>query len=112
MILLGTINYNRLGLGKELGTYQGITREWLYWYDEQENRYLSPEERIIQAQREGQQILILRQLNLKLGNIPLEIDQKIRQLSLNQLDDLGGELFNFSQLQDLSQWLKTQKFGE
>jgi len=24
-----------LGIGRERGTYQGITREWLYWYDQQ-----------------------------------------------------------------------------
>lgn len=35
-----------LGIGRERGTYQGITREWLYWYDEQEQRLLTPEERI------------------------------------------------------------------
>ncbi|NEP60972.1 MAG: Uma2 family endonuclease, partial [Symploca sp. SIO2G7] len=27
-----------LGIGREQGTYQGITREWLYWYDEQGKR--------------------------------------------------------------------------
>ncbi|MBW4630976.1 MAG: Uma2 family endonuclease [Iphinoe sp. HA4291-MV1] len=28
------------------GTYGGVTREWLYWYDEQAKRYPTPEERI------------------------------------------------------------------
>jgi hypothetical protein len=40
-----------LGIGREKGTYQGITREWLYWYDRQEKRYPTPEERIQQAQQ-------------------------------------------------------------
>jgi hypothetical protein len=40
-----------LGIGKERGTYQGITREWLYWYDEQGQRLLTPEERIVQAEQ-------------------------------------------------------------
>lgn len=35
-----------LGIGFERGSYQGITREWLYWYDEQGQRLLTPEERI------------------------------------------------------------------
>ncbi|NET58604.1 MAG: hypothetical protein F6K47_21355, partial [Symploca sp. SIO2E6] len=39
-----------LGIGRELGTYQGITREWLYWYDEQGKRYLTPEETISATQ--------------------------------------------------------------
>ena len=33
-----------LGIGIERGTYQGITREWLYWYNEQGQRLLTPEE--------------------------------------------------------------------
>ena len=44
-----------LGIGKEKGNYQGIEREWLYWYDERGDRYLTPEEQIQQAQRQTQQ---------------------------------------------------------
>ncbi len=40
-----------LGIGMELGTYQGITREWLYWYNEQGKRLLTPEEQAKQAQQ-------------------------------------------------------------
>ncbi|NEP10449.1 MAG: Uma2 family endonuclease [Symploca sp. SIO2C1] len=43
-----------LGIGKEQGTYQGITREWLYWYDEQGKRYLTPEETISATQQQLQ----------------------------------------------------------
>ena len=35
-----------LGIGRAEGSYQGITREWLYWYDQQGEKYLTPEERI------------------------------------------------------------------
>jgi Putative restriction endonuclease len=42
-----------LGIGREFGSYLGIEREWLYWYDEAGNRYLSPEERIIQGIEQG-----------------------------------------------------------
>ncbi|MCC5664092.1 Uma2 family endonuclease [Nostoc sp. CHAB 5784] len=35
-----------LGIGIERGTYQGKTREWLYWYDENSSRYLTPEEQL------------------------------------------------------------------
>ena len=41
-----------LGIGREEGTYQGITREWLYWYDEQGKRYLTPEEQIQQERQD------------------------------------------------------------
>jgi Uma2 family endonuclease len=43
----------QLGIGREFGSYLGIEREWLYWYDEAGNRYLSPEERIIQGVEQG-----------------------------------------------------------
>ncbi len=44
-----------LGIGKEQGTYQGITREWLYWYDQEGKRYLTPEETISATQRQLEQ---------------------------------------------------------
>ncbi len=39
-----------LGIGRERGIYQGIAREWLYWYDAQGQRLLTPEERIREAE--------------------------------------------------------------
>lgn len=54
-----------LGIGRERGTYQGIEREWLYWYDEEGKRYLTPEERCDRAESELQQLREkLRQLNI------------------------------------------------
>ncbi|GCA94948.1 DUF4351 domain-containing protein [Microcystis aeruginosa] len=49
--------------------------------------------------------LILRQLNLKLGSIPLKVEQKIKQLNPNQLDNLALALLDFSDLEYLHQWL-------
>ena len=40
-----------LGIGREEGIYQGITREWLYWYDQQGKRYLTAEETIVATQQ-------------------------------------------------------------
>ena len=37
-----------LGIGYERGNYGGVTREWLYWYDERGKRYATPNERIQQ----------------------------------------------------------------
>ncbi|PNW58470.1 UNVERIFIED_CONTAM: hypothetical protein BEN50_06420 [Euhalothece sp. KZN 001] len=42
-----------LGIGLEVGTYQQINREWLYWYDEKGERFLTPEER---SQRYAQRL--------------------------------------------------------
>ncbi len=43
-----------LGIGMERGIYQGITREWLYWYNEEGKRILTPEEQAEQAQNRAQ----------------------------------------------------------
>ena len=40
-----------LGIGRGRGSFEGWNREWLYWYDRDGNRFLSPDERIQQAQR-------------------------------------------------------------
>ena len=34
-----------LGIGREIGIYQGVEREWLYWYNQQGKRYLTPQEK-------------------------------------------------------------------
>jgi Uma2 family endonuclease len=46
----------RLGIGREVGIYQGIKREWLYWYDERGKRYLTPEEELRSAQERNKQL--------------------------------------------------------
>jgi Uma2 family endonuclease len=35
-----------LGIGSERASYDDLTREWLYWYDENDNRYPTPYEQI------------------------------------------------------------------
>jgi Uma2 family endonuclease len=39
-----------LGIGYERGDYCGLTRDWLYWYTEDGQRYPTPEEQIKQGQ--------------------------------------------------------------
>lgn len=40
-----------LGIGRGRGSFEGWNQEWLYWYDRDGNRFLSPDERIQQEQR-------------------------------------------------------------
>jgi hypothetical protein len=40
-----------LAIGCGRGVYQGIEREWLYWYDQAGERYPTPEERAAEAER-------------------------------------------------------------
>ena len=35
-----------LGIGSERASYGALMREWLYWYDENNNRYPTPAEQI------------------------------------------------------------------
>ena len=44
-----------LGIGYEQGTFEGWTREWLYWYDSQSHRLLAPENIIEQERQRTQQ---------------------------------------------------------
>jgi Uma2 family endonuclease len=39
-----------LGIGYERGEYNGLRRDWLYWYNENNQRYPTPAEQIRQAQ--------------------------------------------------------------
>ena len=43
-----------LGIGRGIGTHGGLQREWLYWFNEQSDRYSSPEDaaRVERQQRE------------------------------------------------------------
>ena len=44
-----------LGIGRAQGTYEGWTREWLYWYDQDGNKYLTPEEVAQQERRRAEE---------------------------------------------------------
>jgi Uma2 family endonuclease len=51
-----------LGIGYERGNYSGVTRDWLYWYDEEGRRYPTPNEQIQQqVQLVQQQVQLVQQ---------------------------------------------------
>ncbi|WP_333163354.1 DUF4351 domain-containing protein [Microcoleus sp. Pol12B4] len=56
---------------------------------------------------EGQTALILRQVARRTGEIPPETQTRIRQLSLEQLQDLGEVLLDFTTQKDLIPWLES-----
>ncbi|MBD2299061.1 Uma2 family endonuclease [Nostoc sp. FACHB-190] len=45
-----------LGIGCDRGNYSGVTREWLYWYDQSGKRYPTPYEKIQQTEQRAQQM--------------------------------------------------------
>jgi len=59
-----------LGIGIERGTHSGYTREWLYWYDEQGNRYPAPENIIEQERQRAKREQQLRQ------QVELQLEQE------------------------------------
>ncbi|MCY7366600.1 MAG: DUF4351 domain-containing protein [Chamaesiphon sp.] len=54
---------------------------------------------------EGEAGLIVRQLTRRFGSIEVEVSERIQQLSIAQLDDLGEALLDFTSLADLAGWL-------
>ncbi|MEP6516281.1 Rpn family recombination-promoting nuclease/putative transposase [Microcoleus vaginatus] len=56
---------------------------------------------------EGETALILRQIARRTGEISPEIQTRIQQLSLEQLDDLGEILLDFTSQEDLIAWLES-----
>ncbi|MBS3028106.1 MAG: Uma2 family endonuclease [Dolichospermum sp. DET50] len=77
-----------LGIGTEKGTYQGITREWLYWFDETGKRFLTPEERIQQSE---EQRLQYQRGFLESEKQRLEAEEKAQRLT-EMLKQLGVDL--------------------
>ncbi|HAZ46170.1 MAG TPA: hypothetical protein DDW76_25690 [Cyanobacteria bacterium UBA11369] len=69
-----------LGLGHQIGTYQGMTREWLYWYDEQAQKLLTPEERIQTAE---QRALTEQQLRLAAEQKAEILARRLRELNID-----------------------------
>jgi len=62
-----------LGIGTEIGTFEGVTREWLYWYNRFGNRYSTPSE----GEREAQ-------LRRQLAEQQREQERQARQLAEQQ----------------------------
>ncbi len=67
-----------LGIGRGIGNYTGISREWLYWYDRSGNRYPTPEERGDRQQQRAEQ-----------AELELEKKEAIQQQAISQFLKLG-----------------------
>ncbi|UKP00858.1 DUF2887 domain-containing protein [Nostoc sp. UHCC 0870] len=64
-----------------------------------------------EIKEEGREVearsLILRLLTRKVGELPQEVRQKVESLSLEQLENLGEALLDFTSMADLDAWLKS-----
>jgi predicted transposase/invertase (TIGR01784 family) len=61
-----------------------------------------------EGRAEEAQTLVLRLLSRRFGTISPETGVQIRGLSRNQMEDLGEALLDFSGLEDLEVWLRSQ----
>ncbi len=66
--------------------------------------YITTGERI--GYERGQQELVLRQLQKRVGEIPEEVTKQVQTLSLEQLEALGEALLDFTAIDDLLNWLQ------
>jgi predicted transposase YdaD len=60
-----------------------------------------------ESMEEGETRLLLRLLSTQFGKISDRSIQTINKLSLEQLEDLGESLLNFSVITDLDNWLQS-----
>ncbi|KAB8331523.1 DUF4351 domain-containing protein [Scytonema tolypothrichoides VB-61278] len=67
------------------------------------------EQAIQEGNKQGEQRLIIRQLNRRFGEIDLSLIERVRELSIEQLEALGEALLDFSALTDLEAWLRQQE---
>lgn len=81
-----------LGMGIERGTYQGITREWMYWYNEGGVRILTPEEQAQLAQQQAklaQQQLQQAEQQAQLAQQQVQQAEQRAQILAQRLRELG-----------------------
>jgi Domain of unknown function (DUF4351) len=62
-----------------------------------------------QAIQQGEQRLVMRLLNRRLGEIDPANSDRVRELSIEQLENLGEALLDFASVGDLEAWLNMQR---
>ena len=64
------------------------------------------EEGIEQGKEQATLSLVIRQLPRRVGTLTPELEARVQQLSLTQLEDLSVALLDFSSVEDLTVWLE------
>ncbi len=59
-----------------------------------------------EGREEGERTLIFRQLTRRVGELPLDVRDRIQTLNLEQLENLGEALLDFTSMADLQAWLE------
>jgi hypothetical protein len=97
-----------MSLPKEL--QRGLVAKIKHLEKENQMPFISPTEELAMERGElkGEQQLILRQLNRRIGEIESSFIETIRTLTIDQLELLGEALLDFSTVTDLEQWLENK----
>ncbi|QFS49703.1 DUF4351 domain-containing protein [Nostoc sphaeroides] len=82
--------------------------EPLYQQDRERAKLEGKQEGRQEGKQEGQQDLIIRLLNRRFGEIDAALIERIRELSIEQLEGLVEALLDFSVVADLEAWLNQQ----
>jgi flagellar biosynthesis/type III secretory pathway protein FliH len=77
----------------------------LYQQDREQAVQEGVQQGIQQGRQQGEAKLVLRQLQRRFGEIPQNIEETIRKLPVERLEDLGLALLDFDTLTDLDNWL-------
>jgi predicted transposase YdaD len=59
-----------------------------------------------EGREEGERALIIRQLTRRVGELSQEVRSRVESLPLEQLENLGEALLDFTSLADLESWLE------
>ena len=66
------------------------------------------EDRGRQIGERREEVLITRLLNRRVGEISLQVQEQIKCLPLEKLEDLGEALLEFTSMEDLTTWLNLE----
>jgi hypothetical protein len=66
------------------------------------------EQAIQEGNKQGEQRLVIRQLNRRIGEIDASLIERVQGLSIEQLENLGEALLDFSIVADLETWFNQQ----
>ncbi len=83
--------------------------EPLYQRDREQAKQEGREEGRAEGRIDGEKRLVIRQLNRRIGEIDASLIERVQGLSIEQLENLGEALLDFSNVADLETWLNQQE---
>lgn len=88
-----------------------LWEEFKQFEQERTMRYVTTGECIgyERGKQEGEQVIILKLLKRRVGELSPELKERIQCLSSNQLETLGEALLDFTSMEDLLNWLQSHQ---